>query len=131
MALPLFPIRGRVVLISFVGATAALTYSITLSLLKPEKIDLRTVQPPKDSRVAPAGSILPNRWSIPEESKSNTTTAASQTAQVKPKSAEAKDANSGDTEEDTAETAQTAPLPAGCFIPAGGGPPINASFEPC
>ena len=129
MALPLFPIRGRVVLISFVGATAALTYTITLSLLKPEKIDLRTVQPPKDSRVAPAGAILPNRWSNPEES--HTTTAASQTAQVKPKPAEAKDANSGDTEGDTAETAQTAPLPAGCFIPAGGGPPINASFEPC
>lgn len=126
MALSLFPIRGRVVLIGFVGATAALTYSITLSLMKPEKIDLRTVQPPKDSRVAPSASFLPNRWSDPQDS-SPETAAEPQTDQDKPNPAEANDGNSAE----PSETAQTAPLPAGCFIPPGGGPPVNASFEPC
>ena len=129
MALPLFPIRGRVVLIGIVGATAALTYTLTLSLMQQEKIDLRTVQPPEDLRVAPTATIIPNRWGSQEETDS---TAAKKRDPVNPKRDQQADATTEDTENDTtSEATQEAALPAGCSIPPGGGPPVNAAFEPC
>ena len=60
--MPLFPIRGRTLLTIGLGGTAVFAYFTTLSLFKTEKIDLRTVRPPVDSRSAPAALTPPNRW---------------------------------------------------------------------
>ena len=123
MALPIFPIRKRYVLIGFIGGTAALTYFLTLSLIEPKKIDLRTVNPPVDSRQEPTSTAIPNRWSAapvkPDDSK------LKQDKQNKPV------ASDTPTDEEVNPTEQPAGLPAGCSVPPGGGPPVNAAFEPC
>lgn len=118
--MPLFPIRGRTLLTIGLGGTALFAYFTTLSLFKTEKIDLRTVRPPVDSRSAPAALTPPNRWTDEANNgpSSPGSAATLNTATHDPAATDQPDQNVAD-------------RPPGCNVPPGGGPPVNALFEPC
>ena len=123
--MPLFPIRGRTLLTIGLGGTAVFAYFTTLSLFKTEKIDLRTVRPSVDSRPAPAALIPPNRWADEAINGPSAPGSAATLNTPTPASAETN-------EPDTDQPDQTVDdRPAGCNVPPGGGPPVNALFEPC
>ena len=121
----LFPIRGRMLLTIGLGGTALFTYFTTLSLFKTEKIDLRTVRPPVDSRPAPAALIPANRWT--DEADNGPSAPGSAATLNTPTSvpAETVEPNTDQPDQNVADR------PAGCNVPPGGGPPVNALFEPC
>ena len=123
MALPLFPIRKRYALIGFIGGTAGLAYSLTLSLIKPEKIDLRNVSPQDDPREEPAATVIPNRW--------NANPVKASDPKLRQNQPDTPNTSDSQADEEAKPTEQQVTLPPGCSIPPGGGPPINAAFEPC
>ena len=123
MALPMFPIRKRYALIGFIGGTAGLAYSLTLSLIKPEKIDLRNVSPYDDPREEPAATVIPNRW--------NANPVKASDPKLRQNQPDTPNTFGSQADEEAKPTEQQVTLPPGCSIAPGGGPPINAAFEPC
>ena len=121
----LFPIPGRMLLTIGLGGTALFTYFTTLSLFKTDKIDLRTVRPPVDSRPTPAALTPPNRWT---DEANNGSSAPGNAATLNTPTSVSEETVEPDTEQADQKVADR---PAGCNVPPGGGPPVNALFEPC
>ena len=81
-------------LFALAGVLTGLSYGLTLSILQPQKLDLKSFTTPEPQAITPE----PIR--------------------------------AGDSRNDTQPTTQ-ADLSDGCSVPPGGGPPVNANFEPC
>lgn len=85
-------------LFALAGVLTGLSYGLTLAILQPQKIDLKSFTTPEPQAITPE----PIRA-----------------------------IDSRDNRHDDIQATTQADLSDGCSVPPGGGPPVNANFEPC
>ena len=89
-------------LFALAGVLTGLSYGLTLAILQPQKLDLKSFTTPEPQAITPepirADDSLENRL---------------------------------ENRRDDIQATTQADLSDGCSVPPGGGPPVNANFEPC